>query len=592
MQYCWKRWWSNSNRITGECGDWGDTHSENPTTASQRSCATTHTASESSIRRRSDDGEGSQLRHAEGLFLKKERERALTTQQCSNLDAVWCRLTDGDARHPSKGERNRYGNIEWVRLCPTHSEAYDEGRMTQERTIRGCLNNRSGAVVNGAMSRVCIHHLETPSRAREEEKLKQSGYQTSRNTDEWSEPQDHSGASALGRVAKLQKRVNRRARTPLAKKQQESEGEGMETRSNSCESGVSRKSPMREENSGTYLSPNPPARGGNHRDGGVPTVRRKSTGNMNANDTTDMMPFELMKRPIRPLTAPLASQHMDFTVSASTENELIVNKLEASDEMEDPERQWAKIAKYDAYASRGFGTFTHAIGLGVYGMELRKTIRRQANNLKHTMWGLGIKAPITSHIATGMALVTWGAEGGKNGSIDSILLGDCFPTNTRSCEQFRLCGEKIEDHGEQPSSVNMFVKMTRRRSRLYAEVYGPEHLTDRLGEIDRLNEIREECPEFVTVSPLSEIWERVVSQNCVFFAEGVHFILGRYGEGATLEHIIRYALSPDGDGGKAWKFTPIFDFDDENGFWKKRDSPGNQTGATETRHLDPRRSAG
>ena len=32
--------------------------------------------------------------------------------------------------------------------------------------------------------------------------------------------------------------------------------------------------------------------------------------------------------------------------------------------------------------------------------------------------------------------------------------------------------------------------------------------------------------------------------------------------------IRRYALEPDGQGGDAWKFTPIFDFDGENGFRK------------------------
>ena len=32
--------------------------------------------------------------------------------------------------------------------------------------------------------------------------------------------------------------------------------------------------------------------------------------------------------------------------------------------------------------------------------------------------------------------------------------------------------------------------------------------------------------------------------------------------------IRRYALAPDGQGGTAWKFTPIFDFDDSQGYWQ------------------------
>ena len=50
--------------------------------------------------------------------------------------------------------------------------------------------------------------------------------------------------------------------------------------------------------------------------------------------------------------------------------------------------------------------------------------------------------------------------------------------------------------------------------------------------------------------------------------EGVHYILSKYDEGVSFEKIKRYALAPDGHGGTAWKFTPIFDFDHDEGFWK------------------------
>ena len=74
------------------------------------------------------------------------------------------------------------------------------------------------------------------------------------------------------------------------------------------------------------------------------------------------------------------------------------------------------------------------------------------------------------------------------------MIGDCFPMDTRRFEQFRLSGDKLEDRGNQPEAVHMFAKMARRQSRLYAAVYGSEHLAARMNAIDRLNEIHEECP--------------------------------------------------------------------------------------------------
>ena len=137
----------------------------------------------------------------------------------------------------------------------------------------------------------------------------------------------------------------------------------------------------------------------------------------------DMLPFELVKRPIRPLTVPIATQ-LNIPVSISTENEIIVNKLEDMEERKDPERQWTKVTKYVAYAMRGFGTFTPTLGLGVYGLELQKALRRQANSLKYAMWGMKIRVPASNRIASGISLVSWGSEDGKHGAKDSIMLGD------------------------------------------------------------------------------------------------------------------------------------------------------------------------
>ena len=175
---------------------------------------------------------------------------------------------------------------------------------------------------------------------------------------------------------------------------------------------------------------------------GFQRERRHSTGTVNLGATTQMMPFELVKKPIKPLGIPLASDQVHLPELASTETELIVNRLESIEERKDPEKQWTKVTKYAVYAVRGFGTFKPAIGLGVFGVDLQKTIRRQANGLKHALWDLKIRVPITNRISTGIALMRWGAEDGKQGSKESIMLGDCYPMDSQSFEQFKLSGER------------------------------------------------------------------------------------------------------------------------------------------------------
>ena len=45
----------------------------------------------------------------------------------------------------------------------------------------------------------------------------------------------------------------------------------------------------------------------------------------------DMLPFERTKKPIKPLDAPLATKYIELPIFASTESELVVNKLESSE---------------------------------------------------------------------------------------------------------------------------------------------------------------------------------------------------------------------------------------------------------------------
>ena len=99
---------------------------------------------------------------------------------------------------------------------------------------------------------------------------------------------------------------------------------------------------------------------------------------------------------------------------------------------------------------------------------------------------------------------------------------------SRNFEQFRVSGEKIEEHGRQPTKVHMFLKMARQQARLYDAAYGKEHLNERLDAVDRLSDIHGECPEFPTSQFLIETWASMVYQYDDCIAGGIHFIIRKY----------------------------------------------------------------
>lgn len=57
--------------------------------------------------------------------------------------------------------------------------------------------------------------------------------------------------------------------------------------------------------------------------------RRHSLGSLCKGRPPDMLPLELVEKPIRPLDAPLASSQRTVQIVASGENALIAHKLEA-----------------------------------------------------------------------------------------------------------------------------------------------------------------------------------------------------------------------------------------------------------------------
>ena len=79
--------------------------------------------------------------------------------------------------------------------------------------------------------------------------------------------------------------------------------------------------------------------------------RRNSAGDLIANHAPGMIPFELLKQPIRPIGAPLAAGRFDYHVEVSTGDELIANKMDAIEEKRDPQHQWAHVNKYTTHAA-------------------------------------------------------------------------------------------------------------------------------------------------------------------------------------------------------------------------------------------------
>ena len=74
--------------------------------------------------------------------------------------------------------------------------------------------------------------------------------------------------------------------------------------------------------------------------------------------------------------------------------------------------------------------------------------------------------------------------------------------------------------------MRMFIRMGRQQPRLFAAVYGEEHLNDRMQSIGRLSDIHEDCPDFYTASFIAETWGRMTYQYNICVTEGIHYIIG------------------------------------------------------------------
>ena len=177
-------------------------------------------------------------------------------------------------------------------------------------------------------------------------------------------------------------------------------------------------------------------------------------------------------------------------------------------------------------------------------MELQKSMRRQANTLNHRLWGMKVHTPLTNRLADGIALASWGAEAGRVGRRDAILLNGCYPLDSGSFYKFKITDGILEEHGRPPETMYMFIKKAIQRPRLFSAMYGDEYKEDMLRSIGRLRDIHEDWPEFPTESLIAETWGRMTYQFNICVDEGIRYIVGRYDEGVTRDKIKRCALTP------------------------------------------------
>ena len=119
-------------------------------------------------------------------------------------NAACCRIAMTDGREDGKGKTNPYGGYEWIKLCMGHSEGYGEWLQTQTCSMPGCIKERSGTMIDGVMSMVCMQHLRSETTAmdrKEEEKCNKVEERRERKVER--DVQKDGDLEALRRVVKL-----------------------------------------------------------------------------------------------------------------------------------------------------------------------------------------------------------------------------------------------------------------------------------------------------------------------------------------------------------------------------------------------------
>ena len=130
------------------------------------------------------------------------------------------------------------------------------------------------------------------------------------------------------------------------------------------------------------------------------------------------------------------------------------------------------VNKYTAFALRGTGSRDGAVGSGVYGLELQKSLRRLSETSNHLLCELKIRTPLTNRTIGEMALVSWGAEDGTTDQKDAVLRNACFPLESCAFGRPELPDGDVEEHGRRPDTMYISTKLARKQARLFNEIYG------------------------------------------------------------------------------------------------------------------------
>lgn len=117
-----------------------------------------------------------------------------------------------------------------------------------------------------------------------------------------------------------------------------------------------------------------------------------------------------------------------------------------------------------------------------------------------------------------------GGRGWARTTEGSYIVKRLISVRPSDIDKFKLAGGGTEDHGRPHATMYMFTKLFRQKSRFFAVMYGGCHLADRSRAIDRLIDIREDCPEISTSPFIAETWERVTFRYNIFVAEGIRYI--------------------------------------------------------------------
>ena len=130
--------------------------------SSQRSIATTHTASDSIVSTTSIT-----QCDADGVYLRKNKGQPLNRVSCKEAGAQWQRLHLIDGRDPDRGKKNLYDGRDWILLRTTHQNEYADWILSLRCDVPHCDRDSDADSTTGKASLFCSQHAQRESEREE-----------------------------------------------------------------------------------------------------------------------------------------------------------------------------------------------------------------------------------------------------------------------------------------------------------------------------------------------------------------------------------------------------------------------------------------